>query len=455
MPLLGLLLAMLLAGCTMTFAFDQCGRDEDCPQAMGKKQFCTSDRICAVGTPVERMCRETFPPSPAANAVPIGAILSLRADNLSYQALQLGIDEINALSGSGHRPLVLYLCDVSGTDDDAPKAMKFLARERGVVAVVGPTASGQVISVAAEAEAAQVPLVSPSATAPAIATLPQAGKYVFRVAPSDELQGRVLANLVLDASNQPRVGLLFVESVYGKGLQEAFVTAWKAMGGPELVGSWSFQEKNEGAVRNAVKHALGTSMTDVVVISYLDTPLLVRELSGLKTGSNGTRIWMADGAKNQFLLDLLREMNPPPDAHFQRIRGTAPTVGSTGSVYSKFQTAFRAKFGTDPSADAFAAYTYDALYAIAIAIAYGRGSPSGPLVSAGLRRIAGEGMPVGVGQSKFLEAVGKMAMGQQVPLDGASGKIRFNDRGDRMEALFEQWSIDVMMRRFTSVPAPL
>lgn len=444
----GLAAAVGLSGCTLAFKFDECQKDADCPTAAGKRQFCTSDRLCAVGTPVERLCAQSYPASPAPDAVRIGAILTLPTDNLSLQALQLGIDEINGLSGAGQRPLSLHVCDAAGTEDDALKAMKHLARNVGVVGVVGPTSSSDVLAVAAEAGASQVPLVSPSATTPSISSLPQRG-FIFRVAPSDEEQGRVLASLVSKQAGD-KLALLFVRDTYGNGLQAPFLTEWMRLTGKMPVTINSFEEQSDGEVGAAAQAALAAAPTDVVLITYLDSPSLLTRLQGLPMT---TRLWMTDGAKTSDVLALLGAAPPPPATYLARVRGTAPTVGTGAQAYVGFQSAFKAKFGVDPSSDAFSAYSYDALYAIAIAIANGKGAPTGALVSQGLRRISGSDALTRVGQSAYLEAVRRMAAGMAVPLDGATGEIRFTDTGDRQKVLFEQWAIDVAGKRFTSTPA--
>ena len=65
----------------------------------------------------------------------------------------------------------------------------------GANCFAGPWSSDETVPVGRSVAAReQIPLISPSATSPAISELPDDG-YVFRTAPSDALQGQVLADV--------------------------------------------------------------------------------------------------------------------------------------------------------------------------------------------------------------------------------------------------------------------
>ena len=323
--------------------------------------------------------------------------------------------------------------------------MEILTRERNVAAVIGPTSSRELIAVAQEAGRSGVPLVSPSATAAAISELPQRG-LIFRTAPSDNLQGPVLAHQV--TKSPAKLALVFVDDAYGNGLQGAFVSA---LAGTTPVLTRAVTEGDKVAVQKAIDDVMAIPSLDyVVAIVSLDAAPM---LDGWRNLPLSTQILMSDGAKSDTLLALMTEPNPPPLSHFLRVHGTAPTVMPSSPAYQSFQSTFKGKFNNmDPSSDPFAAYGYDCLYAVAIALGNARGGDvTGTVVAGGLKRISGTGPLTLVGQPTYLSAVQKMAAGMNVPMDGASGPVRFTATGDRDQALFEVWGIDA--NGFTSMPA--
>ncbi len=443
-------------GCSVSQDYNQCQKDADCQPVGGTKRFCTGDHLCVAGTPADKLCTKMYPAQPSAGAVPVGVLAQLATDlggtdTLLLSAIELAVDEVNTYAGAGQRPIVLHICDTTATDDDALKAMEILTRERNVVAVIGPTSSREVIAVAVEAGRAGVPLVSPSATASAISDLPQKG-LIFRTAPSDNLQGPVLSHLVI--KNGAKLALVFVDDAYGTGLSGAFVSGW-AKGGVQNTPSFNraVKEGDKAAVAKAVSDVLALPSLDyVVAIVSLDAAPL---LEGWRNLPFTTQILMTDGAKSDTLLALITEPNAPPAMHFTRVHGTSPTVSLSSSAYVTFQLAFSAKYnGMSPSSDPFTAYGYDCLYGVAVALGNARGGEvTGPVVAAGLARISGGDSLTPVGRASYLSAVQKMAAGKNVPLDGASGPVRFTVTGDRDQALFEEWGIDVDKKMFTSTPA--
>jgi branched-chain amino acid transport system substrate-binding protein len=429
-----------LSGCALGFNYQECTKDADCPTVAGQKLSCTSEGLCVAGTPANQLCTRTHPQQPAPGAVPIGTIMRLSltsgADTFLLQAVQLGVDEVNSFVGAGQRPVALHICDSGRSPEDASKALRVLLNERKVAAVVGPSTSREVLSVAKVAGDGQVPLVSPSATAASLMDLQQKD-YVYKIAPSDNQQGPVLARLVKERSgSSAKVALVYVDDAYGNGLQGAVSVALP--GSPELV--QSFKEGNTASINaaiNAVK-AKGSSLTDVIIIANPDAPEFMRQLESLPKpmmGTGGVHIYMTDGAKNDSLLIMARNNLPAWTAHLGRLSGTSPTV--EGNAYKVFESAFRGKFGQSPTSDAFAPYAYDSFFALAVALGAGQ---SGPEVAAGLRRITGNAAPSAVGMSDYLKAVGRIAKGESFPLNGVTGTIRFKD-GSREGGLFEEWSI--------------
>jgi branched-chain amino acid transport system substrate-binding protein len=136
-----------------------------------------------------------------AEAVRIGVILSATGGLAAFvppirAGIQLAFSEINGAGGVlGGRQLQM----IEGDDQTNPQAgvtvATRLVQAENVAAIIGPMASGITIAVAnAVTVPAGVPIVSPSATAPAVSQIAD-NDTVFRTAVPDGLQGQVLARL--------------------------------------------------------------------------------------------------------------------------------------------------------------------------------------------------------------------------------------------------------------------
>ena len=72
-------------------------------------------------------------------------------------------------------------------------------------------------------------MVSPSATAPALSTAEDDGLF-FRTSPSDARQGQVMTEIIMERGINA-VAVTYTNSDYGKGLADAFESAFVAAGG--------------------------------------------------------------------------------------------------------------------------------------------------------------------------------------------------------------------------------
>ena len=131
----------------------------------------------------------------------VGALVPLTGDLSAFgpageKAADLAVQESQkALEGTN-----ITLADLESSDSQTtPQAAQSAAEKLisgGANCLVGPWSSGETVPVGRSVAARQqIPLISPSATSPEITDLPDDG-YVFRTAPSDALQGQVLADAV-------------------------------------------------------------------------------------------------------------------------------------------------------------------------------------------------------------------------------------------------------------------
>jgi ABC-type branched-subunit amino acid transport system substrate-binding protein len=468
--ILGLTLGLPLLGCQN---FNECNADEECgPAADGSRLYCTPDRICAKGTPAVGLCAEIYPANAPANAIAVGALVNLADgnDKLPVEAFKLGIDQVNTRR-TGDLPLALHICEVGATEDDALKSMQVLARQRKAVGVLGPSSSSTVFKIKDEVIRSGIPIISPSATSPEISSLgttegPVNGLF-YRVAPSDALQGPVLARQL--PASPGKLVVLFVNDPYGSGLKDAFLGAAtkqpdltlsynEPAGGPDFSGTTAVATQ----IRNAAPDYL-------IAITNLHSDTVITALINLPMMTPLTRIIMADGAKNDNVLNLVGAMPQPlMNQHLMRISGTAPSVDTSNKTmtgaYQTFVNDFKVRWpADDPNSSLYTAFGFDAFYAMAIAIG-AAGSDVTPARVAemlghinqfdpatGLCQVNASNQVI-VGQSKYLEAKNKVASTSGLVLQGASGTICFTAHGDRVAGLYEKWEINTSNRTFTSTP---
>ncbi len=99
--------------------------------------------------------------------------------------------------------------------------------------IIGEMASGATIPMA---QSVTIPnhivLISPTASAPQLVQLPGGTGWVWRAYPSDNLQGRVLAEAALEKFGKgATINVGARNDAFGTALEQLFVAQWKALGG--------------------------------------------------------------------------------------------------------------------------------------------------------------------------------------------------------------------------------
>jgi branched-chain amino acid transport system substrate-binding protein len=109
-------------------------------------------------------------------------------------------------------------------------------------------------------------MISPSASSPALTTVEDNGLF-FRTAPSDARQGEVMTEIVLEKGIKT-VALTYTNNDYGKGLADAFQSAFEAAGGTVTINASHEDGKADySAEVGALASAGGEAL---VVAGYID-----------------------------------------------------------------------------------------------------------------------------------------------------------------------------------------
>jgi branched-chain amino acid transport system substrate-binding protein len=143
-----------------------------------------------------------------------------------------------------------------------------MINDDNVMAIMGPNCSGNTGAVITNVLVPNgVVAISPSATSPALTTLEDGG-WFFRTAPSDARQGPVLASIAI-SRGQTDMAVTFSNSDYGKGLADAFVTAYEAAGGTVTVMAGHDDDKADYSADVAALSAGGSAT--LAVLGYANT----------------------------------------------------------------------------------------------------------------------------------------------------------------------------------------
>lgn len=149
----------------------------------------------------------------------------------------------------------------------ATAAAERMATSDGVVAILGAACSGVTTAVANNVAVPKgIPMISPSATSPALSTIDDKGLF-FRTAPSDARQGQILANVAIERGVK-NVAITYTNNDYGKGLADAFSSAYLALGGKITITAAHEDGKADYSAEVGALSASGAE--ELVVFGYLD-----------------------------------------------------------------------------------------------------------------------------------------------------------------------------------------
>jgi branched-chain amino acid transport system substrate-binding protein len=137
----------------------------------------------------------------------------------SVQGAKLAVEEINAAGGTLGQPIQLIVEDNgSKAGETATIARKFISQDK-VVAILGDLTSSATMEGAPLAQAAKIPLLTPSATNVAITKI---GNYIFRSCFIDPFTGKIMAKFALDQLKAKQaIVMTDVKQDYSVGLTEA------------------------------------------------------------------------------------------------------------------------------------------------------------------------------------------------------------------------------------------
>jgi len=340
----------------------------------------------------------------------------------------LAVDDINAAGGVLGNKVVLSMKDSGGGENlaiSSQSATAAIATDTDVV--LGAAASGVTRNIINQITGAGIVEISPSNTAPDLSTWKDGG-YYFRTAPSDNLQGRIVANQILSDGAQ-KVAILYDDNSYGNGL-EAVAEGVLTAGGATVTKTANTEgETNFGSI---VDKVVATSPDAILIISYDETK---KSLPALKAaGFKGSNIYLVDGNT----VDYSKESFA---GYLAGATGTIPG----GSTTDAFKARLKAKYaelnkGKVLSDFTYAAESYDAVILAALAA-----QASGKATGAGIKSEIANISLAGAGKTtvtSYKDGLAALNAGKKINYDGFSGPIEFDKNGDPTGAFIGIYKYD-------------
>ncbi len=225
-------------------------------------------------------CRRGSGTIDIAVAVPLTGDMASEGRGI-LRAVQLAVDDANR-SKVLRRKLSVVAFDDRGSPREAANVAHLIVSEPGFLAVIGPYTSDCALESSRVYATAGIPMITPAATNPEV-TLQQSNpgwpgpRVVFRVVPTDDVQGAFAARFVFRRLRKRRVALACDLSAYGTGLAKSFRKTFEGLGG-RVVGQVSFPVGQRDFVQAAAD--LRKSGAQAVYFSgiYPEAALLVRAM---------------------------------------------------------------------------------------------------------------------------------------------------------------------------------
>jgi branched-chain amino acid transport system substrate-binding protein len=343
--------------------------------ACEKRDGASSDAGAAPATPTDTgASSQPATPTPS-DVILLGEVGSLTGSEATFgistqRGIQMAIEEVNAQGGvkladGTTKKLDVRVYDDQGKPEEAANAVTRLINQDHVKVILGEVASSNSLAMAPKAQAAQVPMISPSSTNPKVT---EVGDFIFRVCFIDPFQGLVMAKFAHDTLKVQNVAVLKDnKSDYSLGLSQVFIEEFKKMGG-NIVGEEAYS-KGDTDFRGQLTSLKGKKPDAIYVPGYYtDVGVIARQARelGIKAPLMG-----GDGWESEKLFEL---------------GGSAIEGSYFSNHYSSedpsprvqnFIKAYKEKFGGMP--DSLGALGYDAAMVAIQAISRAR-DLSGPAI---------------------------------------------------------------------------
>jgi branched-chain amino acid transport system substrate-binding protein len=328
-----------------------------------------------------------------------------------FAGVDLAVQEINEAGGVLGKDVKSVRADSGdGSPNIAPgETDNLLAADSDVI--VGAASSSVSLSVIDKIVNAGVLQISPANTSTAFDTYDDNGLY-FRTAPSDVLQGAVLANTLVEDGHQT-IGILARQDSYGEALanqvEQVFTQSVGQVVAKEL---YDADVKSQTAPINAVA---AEDPDAVVLISFEEVKTMIPDMITAGIGPEDKPVYFTDGNTSNYGTGS----DGFPRGTLEGVRATYPGPKVSADFKERL-------LGVNPKLTDFTygPESYDAVVVSALA-AIAAGDDAGESIASQMQNVSSGGTKC----TEFQECADLLANDEDIDYDGVSGPIEFNDTG--------------------------
>lgn len=327
-----------------------------------------------------------------------------------FAGVDLAVQEINEAGGVLGEDVVHVRGDSGDTDSGIAPAETDKLLDAGADVIIGAASSGVSMTVIDKIMSAGTVMFSPANTSTAF----DEGDYsepdlYFRTAPSDVLQGAVMANLLIQDGRQS-VAILARQDAYGETLADEVTKGLENAG--STVAATVFYGETAQSFDSQVAEIADSQPDAIVLVSFEETTTIVPQLVQAGVGPTTVPTYFVDGNTADYSETL-------PPGTLEGTKGTIPGAETAGDFRERL-------LGVDPSLTDFsyAGESYDAVIISALA-AIAADSDAGDAIAEQIPDITRDGTDC----SSFSECKELLEAGEDISYNGVSGPIELSDLG--------------------------
>ena len=328
-----------------------------------------------------------------------------------FAGVTLAVEDINAAGGVLGNDVVQVKGDSGdGTPDIAGAQVdKLLGADSDVI--VGAASSGVSITVIDKITGAGAVQFSPANTAAGFDTDEiDPNRLYFRTAPSDYLQGEVLANKITE-DGFDNVAIMGRQDFYGEGLAERVRDVLGEKGA--TVSEFLLYNKDATTFTAEINKLAAAKPDAIVLVTFAELTTMIPQLIAKGLGPQDVQLYFVDGNLSNY---------PDENFNLDGVVGTAPTSATPDEEFEArlFETP---PMGPD-DALLYGPESYDAVIISALA-AIAAGDDSGEAIGANIADVTREGTKC----TTFEECKTLLEDGEDIDYDGKSGPADMTDSG--------------------------
>ncbi|MBV7334235.1 branched-chain amino acid ABC transporter substrate-binding protein [Chloroflexi bacterium TSY] len=227
-----------------------------------------------------------------------------------------------------------------------------------IVAVVGTSCSGAGVPMSQIVCAEGIAMVSPSNTAPVLTNPETRQSCYFRTAHNDKIQGRAMAEYVINELGLTKAAAIHDGDPYTEGLASVFRDSFTELGG-EIV-AFEAEAADATNVEPLLTSVAAASPELIYYPVFIPLGSLLTKTAKEIDGLEGVILAAADGVQSP---DFIEASGDAAEGMYL----SGPDLSFGNETYTNFLATYTENYGTDPTAP-FHAHSYDATNMILDAI---------------------------------------------------------------------------------------